>query len=264
MKTISAAAVVIAMSARLLVGAPMTQRDRENLVSHLQMTESWLVDEVSGLSPAQLNFRMAPGKWTVAEVVEHLVIADPTYWELFQDGMKQPPKHLEKQATDADVLWYGINRTEHQKTEPRKDPKGQAIDIRPALDSFRKLHSMMLDYARTTDQIFAAILFRIGALMPISVCSKFQRIHKGIFCRSARSKPIRDFRNSDRQRTISVFQAGRGESSFQLRLRRLRDPRTRVRNRAETKFCLPRANSRRSSNPLRGDRLLRVSCGLTD
>jgi hypothetical protein len=50
------------------------------------------------------------------------------------------------------VLWYGINRTQHQKTEPVKDPKGQTIEIRNALDSFRKLHSMMLDYARTTDQ----------------------------------------------------------------------------------------------------------------
>jgi DinB superfamily len=151
-KTISAVAIVIAMSARLLVGGPMTQRDREDLVSHLQMTESWLGDEVSTLSPAQLKFRMAPGKWTIAEVVEHLVIADPTYWQLFQEGMKRAPKHLEKQATDADVLWYGVNRTQHQKTEPIKDPKGKAIDIRQALDSFRKLHSMMLEYARTTDQ----------------------------------------------------------------------------------------------------------------
>jgi hypothetical protein len=152
MKTISAVAIVIAMSTRLLICGPMTQRDREDLVSHLQMTESWLGDEVSTLSPAQLNFRMAPGKWTIAEVVEHLVIADPTYWQLFQEGMKRPPKHLDKQATDADVLWYGINRTQRQKTEPKKNPQGQPIDIRRALDSFRKLHSMMLDYARTTDQ----------------------------------------------------------------------------------------------------------------
>jgi DinB superfamily len=152
MKTISAVAVMIATSARLLVGGPMTQRDREDLVSHLQMTESWLGDEVSALSPAQLNFRMAAGKWTIAEVVEHLVIADPTYWQLFQEGMKRAPKHLEKQATDADVLWYGVNRTQHQKTEPIKDPRGKAIDIRQALNSFRKLHSMMLEYARTTDQ----------------------------------------------------------------------------------------------------------------
>ncbi|MGI8961886.1 MAG: DinB family protein [Bryobacteraceae bacterium] len=151
MKTISAASILIMVGTDLLTSAPMTQRDREDLVSHLQMTESWLNDEVATLSPAQLNFRMAPGKWTAAEVVDHLVIGDPTYWQLFQDGMKHPPRHLERQATDADVLWYGINRTQHQKTEPSKDPKGKAIDIRQALDSFRKLHSMMLDYARTTN-----------------------------------------------------------------------------------------------------------------
>jgi hypothetical protein len=151
MRTISAAAITIALGARLLVGAPMTQRERNNLVSHLSMTETWLVDEVSTLSPAQLNFRMAPGKWTVAEIVQHLVIADPTYWQLFQDGLKQPPKRLEKQATDADVLWYGINRVHREKTDAPKDPKGQSVDVRQALDSFRKLHSMMLDYGRTTD-----------------------------------------------------------------------------------------------------------------
>ena len=152
MKMISATIIVIATSSRLLIGDPMTQRDRDDLVSHLQMTESWLVDEVSSLSPAQLEFRMAPDRWTIAEVVEHLAIADPTYWQLLQDGMRHPPKHLKRQATDADVLWYGINRTKHEKTEPYKDPKGQKVDIHQALDSFRKLHAMMLEYARTTEE----------------------------------------------------------------------------------------------------------------
>jgi hypothetical protein len=152
MKMISATTIVIAMGARMLAGAPMTQRDRDDLVSHLQMTENWLVDEVSHLSPAQLQFRMARDRWTIAEVVKHLAIADPTYWQLFQDGMKHPLQHLEKQATDADVLWYGINRTKHEKTEPYKDPKGQKIDIQQALESFRKLHSTMLEYARTTGE----------------------------------------------------------------------------------------------------------------
>ena len=138
--------------AHLMISAGMSVPDRERLVSHLQMTNDWLLDEVGTLSPKQLNFRMAPGRWTIAEVVQHLVIAEPTYWELFQNGMKQPPKKLDRQATDADVLWYGIDRTQHQKTEPRKDPKGQTIDIRQSLESFRKLHSMMLDYVRTSNE----------------------------------------------------------------------------------------------------------------
>jgi len=61
----------------------MSQIDRERLVAHLQMTASWLSDEVSSLSQEQLAYRSASGRWTVAEVVEHLVIAEPEYWMFF-------------------------------------------------------------------------------------------------------------------------------------------------------------------------------------
>ena len=35
--------------------AQLTQPERERLVAHLEMTATWLRDEVSGLSPAQLD-----------------------------------------------------------------------------------------------------------------------------------------------------------------------------------------------------------------
>jgi hypothetical protein len=47
------------------------------------------------------------------------------------------------------VLWYGIDRTERQNTEARKEPKRQ-IDLATGLDACRKLHDEMLEYARTT------------------------------------------------------------------------------------------------------------------
>ena len=46
---------------------PITQPEREHLVAHLEMTQSWLTGEVSSLSTAQLNFRPAPDRWTVAD-----------------------------------------------------------------------------------------------------------------------------------------------------------------------------------------------------
>src|SRR5271170_5313622 len=105
--TKSLAGVIFFATAFSVLADPMTQRDREHLVAHLEMTQAWLTDEVSHLSIAQLNFRPAPDKWTVAEVVQHLAIAEPNYWKLFEDGLKQPPKKLDKPANDADVLWYG-------------------------------------------------------------------------------------------------------------------------------------------------------------
>jgi hypothetical protein len=49
------------------------------------MTQSWLVSEVSSLSATQLNFRPAPDKWTVAEVMQHLAIAEPNYSKLLNE-----------------------------------------------------------------------------------------------------------------------------------------------------------------------------------
>src|ERR1700728_953515 len=112
---------------------PMTQVEREHLVAHLEMTQAWLTDEVSSLSAAQLNFRPAPDRWTVAEVVQHLVVAEVNYWKLLNDALKQPPKKLNETATDADVLWYGIDRTRHEKTSADQNPKDQHIDEAQAM-----------------------------------------------------------------------------------------------------------------------------------
>jgi hypothetical protein len=132
--------------------APMTQGEREHLIAHLEMTQAWLTDEVSGLSAAQLNFRPAPDRWTVAEVVQHLVISEPNYWKLLQDALKQPPKKLDKQATDAAVLWYGIDRTRHENTTADQNPKEQAIDSAQALKTFLNMHAQLLDMARSTNE----------------------------------------------------------------------------------------------------------------
>src|SRR5688572_17625993 len=77
----------ITLTARLSA-EPMTAGDRQRLVAHLEMTESWLVSELKGLSVDQLKFRMTPESWSIADVVEHLEIAEPQYWQRVLDSMK--------------------------------------------------------------------------------------------------------------------------------------------------------------------------------
>lgn len=135
-----------------LRAAPMTQLDRERLIAHFQMTGAWLQDEVAHLSQAQLEYRAAPDKWSIAEVVQHLVVAEPNYWELFQKGMHRPrAAGFKSKASDADVLWYGIDRTRRQKTSTDQDPHGQTIQVAEALAHFAQLRDTMLEYAKTTN-----------------------------------------------------------------------------------------------------------------
>jgi hypothetical protein len=138
-------------------GAPMKAGDRQRLLAHLEMTESWLVSELSGLSSAQLSYRMTPESWSITDVTEHLAIAEPQYWQRVNDSMKQPAPlgSTDKiDATDAGILWYGIDRTNRQKTGEARVPHGTFKSAAEALASFRKLRSTMREYAQaTTDDL---------------------------------------------------------------------------------------------------------------
>ncbi len=150
-RTRFAPAFLLAFGATCIAAAPLTNVERQRLVAHLEMTESWLFDEVKGLSAAQLQFRPAPEAWNIMEVVEHLAVADAVYWRDLQKAMQAPPSSQVRPGADADVLWYGIDRSQRQKALPAEQPKGQLRDLRAGLDALSRLHAQMLRYARTTD-----------------------------------------------------------------------------------------------------------------
>jgi hypothetical protein len=128
---------------------PLTQIERQRLIAHLEMTARWLVDEVSGLSSAQLTFRRGADGWTILEVIDHLLVVGPIYWQDLQTALKSPGGR-KSPSSDADILWYGIDRTNREKAIPSEVPKGLR-DLQSGLDAHRKLHARLLQYVRTTD-----------------------------------------------------------------------------------------------------------------
>jgi hypothetical protein len=143
----------IALSALLATAAHadgLSSGDRQRLLAHLEMTEHWLGTEVAGLSEAQLRFRMAPGTWSITDVVEHLAIAEPQYWERLQESMKQPPNTATLEATDAAILWYGIDRANRATTGDARVPTGRVASVNEPLERFRRLRATMTAYAKST------------------------------------------------------------------------------------------------------------------
>ena len=128
----------------------MNDGDRQRLLAHLDMTESWLVSELDGLTTAQLKFHMSPDSWSIMDVVEHLAIAEPQYWQRAQDSMREPPSAKRAEASDAGILWYGIDRTNRSRTGEARVPKGKWEDVRDSLAEFRKLRRTIRDYAANT------------------------------------------------------------------------------------------------------------------
>jgi hypothetical protein len=56
-KAIAIAVLLLTVGSDSSRAGPLTDLDRQRLIAHLEMTEHWLVDEVSRLSPAQLRLQ---------------------------------------------------------------------------------------------------------------------------------------------------------------------------------------------------------------
>lgn len=166
MRQLYAAALLVAATLVSPVRAaadPLTPGERQRLIAHLEMTESWLASELDGLSDAQLAFKATPDSWSIANVVEHLAIAEPQYWTQLESSLEDPVKPGWKpEATDAGMLWYGIDRTNRQKTGEARVPHGTFPNAKASLASFRALRAKMLEKAKTSQDDFRGRPFMGG------------------------------------------------------------------------------------------------------
>jgi len=146
------AALFVALTAISAQAGPMTAGERQRLLAHFDMTNAWLASEVEGLSEAQMNFRMTPESWSIKDVVEHLAIAEPQYWQQLQDGMTQPLGYKSEATTDAAILWYGVDRTQRTTTGEARVPNGKFASLKESLASFQKLRASMTQFGKDTQE----------------------------------------------------------------------------------------------------------------
>ena len=135
-----------------LFAAPMTDTDREHLLVHFEMTTQMVAEQVHGLSAAQLEYQASPDRWSIRQIVSHLAVAEPDYWRQIQKALKAAPDMKDKKSTstDADIMWYGIDRVVHTKTGGGHEKVDTYKDLDEALGKFQALRATMMEYIRTT------------------------------------------------------------------------------------------------------------------
>ena len=67
-----------------------------------------------------------------------------------EKSLAQPPAMAAADVTDADILWYGIDRTQRDKTGDARVPTGKFKTAAEALAEFRKLRAAMRDFSKST------------------------------------------------------------------------------------------------------------------
>jgi hypothetical protein len=69
----------------------VSQADKDRALAYLESTKKGVVEATKGLSDAQWNFKAAPDRWSIAEVMEHLAAAEDMIRGMNQEQVMKSP-----------------------------------------------------------------------------------------------------------------------------------------------------------------------------
>jgi len=122
MKRGLAVSVLLLFASLSAFSQTLSQTDRDNAVKYLETTRQAVLDATKGLSDAQWNFKAAPDRWSIAEVTEHIALAEDYLRGMIVDKvMMAPPRPPgdDVAAIDQMVLVMVPDRTQkRQAPEP--------------------------------------------------------------------------------------------------------------------------------------------------
>jgi hypothetical protein len=97
--------LVCALFAIGVNGQGLSKSERERALHYLAETRAGVVQAVTGLSDAQLKFAPAPGRWCIAEILEHITVTESFFLERIAPQLEQSPAPVrEGDAKDVDRM----------------------------------------------------------------------------------------------------------------------------------------------------------------
>ena len=133
-----------------LSGQALTEQDREKLLTNLDVTSGAFLKSVDGLTEAQWNFRAAEGRWTIAEVAEHIAASEKMTHEAMAGVMKEPAsaETLKDARKDDMILMRVPDRSTKFKAPEPLVPTNRFGSPATAVETFRKERGEMMKLAR--------------------------------------------------------------------------------------------------------------------
>jgi len=141
----------------LAFGQALTQADREKAATYLDETRDGVVAATEGLSEAQMKFKPAPDRWSVAETLEHIVLVEGSLLQNVTDKvMKSPPGAADRDTAkiDAMVLAMIPDRSHKAQAAPPVTPTGRWTPA-DTLDRFLKARAKTMALLESTPDLRA-------------------------------------------------------------------------------------------------------------
>jgi hypothetical protein len=143
----------------------ITTDERKRLTQYLEDTRERLLRSPRSLTPEQLDYKPAPGRWSVGEILEHLAVAESRLLPRIEDvlrGSPDPAKRSAWEGRDEALLQFIASRAPRVQAPDPIQPTGRwrGEELFRQLEAVRQRTS---EFAATTN----ADLRRYFSLHPV-------------------------------------------------------------------------------------------------
>jgi hypothetical protein len=144
--------LLIGISLLPLSAEPISKGDREFGMSALHASRKLFLDSVAGLSDAQLNFKPAPEKWSIAEVAAHIALSESFIFQAVDSALKSPAreKTADPAKMDEKILAAIPDRSVKSTAPEPLRPNNQFKSAAEAVAAFKSLRDAHIKYLSET------------------------------------------------------------------------------------------------------------------
>jgi hypothetical protein len=152
MKNLLLTAALFATAVAGFAADTLSADDRKKGLAYLEKTRAGVAAAIKGLSDAQLNFKPAPEKWSVAETLEHIASAEGFLLGTAQKTMQAParPAGDDVKAIDAMIMKNIPDRTKKATAPEPLMPKNRYGSAKEALAEFDKARAKTVAFLKDT------------------------------------------------------------------------------------------------------------------
>jgi hypothetical protein len=145
----------LAQTATQAAPTTLTADERTAALQQFQTTHDNFLKSIAGLSQKQWTFKLAPDRWSVAEVAEHIAVSESTLLGLVQQRIMQSPATPEKReqvkGKDQMILERLPDRSHKAQAPEFLRPTGRWATEADLTKAFEDSRKATMDYVRTTN-----------------------------------------------------------------------------------------------------------------
>lgn len=155
LKKVSLLICTVLLLSSAVFSQTFTQADRERGVKYLEQTRDGVIAATKGLSDTQMKFKPAPDRWSVAETLEHIALAEDFLLQNVQDKIMKAPAGAANRDTakmDAMVIAMIPDRSHKAQAPPPLVPSGRWTPAE-TLDHFLKSRAKTIEFLESTPDL---------------------------------------------------------------------------------------------------------------